>query len=77
MLGDFLLVAEGKAILQVDVTSGAVNVVINTGSSLPVALDYDPVHQHIYWSDVQHKFIHRVNLDGSNSQSLIHTGAST
>ncbi|XP_070576042.1 low-density lipoprotein receptor-related protein 4-like isoform X2 [Ptychodera flava] len=39
-----------------------------------VALDYDPIDQVIYYSDVSYQEIRRVDLSGSNSQMFLHQG---
>ncbi|XP_071830844.1 low-density lipoprotein receptor-related protein 6-like isoform X3 [Apostichopus japonicus] len=36
-----------------------------------VAVDYDPVEQHIYWSDYQKGTIERIKLDGTERQVIV------
>ena len=58
-------------ILQVDAISGKIHV-MDIPSSLtvrcPYAVEYDPVQQYIYFSDVCEKVINRIKLDGSDAQ---------
>ena len=76
---DFFLVADSihKAILQVDATNGAVHA-IDTRASLdmvnPIAVEYDPLSQYVYFSDVVQKVINRIKLDGSGAQVWLNTG---
>ena len=70
---NFFLVADNDpgAILQVDAISGKVHAV-DIPSSLsvrcPLAVEYDPVQQYIYFSDVCEDVINRIKLDWSDAQ---------
>ena len=37
----------------------------------PVAVDFDPVEQKVYWTDVSRDTISRASLDGSNQQLIV------
>ncbi|XP_019639752.1 PREDICTED: low-density lipoprotein receptor-related protein 6-like [Branchiostoma belcheri] len=66
---DFLLVADSQlnAIFQINVTSGA-KVNLPLGHLVhPVALDYDPETDYVYWADPLHRKISRVHRNGSGS----------
>ncbi len=44
----------------------------NTGA--PCGVDYDPVDQMVYWTDIEKKTISRAFLDGSGQEVLVDLG---
>eukprot|EP00058_Branchiostoma_floridae_P001847 XP_002587335.1 hypothetical protein BRAFLDRAFT_100531 [Branchiostoma floridae] len=73
----FLLVADSEenAILQVDITSGSKVTLPLVGVGQPVALDYDPITDYVYWSDSGNCNIKRARRDGSGMETIINTGS--
>ena len=47
------------------------------GLQRPVAVDYDPVSQMVYWTDVGSKSISRCYLNGTGQTSIIHLNATS
>eukprot|EP00058_Branchiostoma_floridae_P026652 XP_002612143.1 hypothetical protein BRAFLDRAFT_88882 [Branchiostoma floridae] len=72
----FLLVADRdeETIFQVDITSGSKVTLPLVGVGMPVALDYDPLTDYVYWSDKRNKEIKRARRDGSGMETIIDTG---
>eukprot|EP00058_Branchiostoma_floridae_P004469 XP_002589957.1 hypothetical protein BRAFLDRAFT_105989 [Branchiostoma floridae] len=68
---NFLVYASGDTGEVVRLTPGRGGVwtraVIDRGIR-PVAVDYDPVEQRVYWSDVENRCIKRVFLNGTGSE---------
>ena len=46
---------------------------INANIASPVAVDYDPVEEKIYWSDAGLKLLARAFLDGSSVEVIAHS----
>ncbi|KAI8502356.1 hypothetical protein Bbelb_199440 [Branchiostoma belcheri] len=69
----FLLVADylGEIILQVNITSGSTTTLPLGDVGVPVALDYDPLTDYVYWSDDRNKKIHRARRDGSGREAIL------
>ena len=42
-----------------------------TNVSLPVAVDYDPTENTVYWTDVGHGTLNSAVIDGSNQRILV------
>ncbi|XP_078581887.1 uncharacterized protein LOC144865192 [Branchiostoma floridae x Branchiostoma japonicum] len=72
----FLLVADWDAILQINITSGSKVTLPLVDVGEPVALDYDPLTDFMYWSDVWNINIKRARRDGSGMETIIYTGSS-
>ena len=73
---NFFLVADSvlDTILQVDAISGkvrAMDIPSSLNVSCPNAVEYDPVQQHIFFSDTCENVINRIKLDGSDAQVWI------
>ncbi|XP_019638153.1 PREDICTED: low-density lipoprotein receptor-related protein 6-like [Branchiostoma belcheri] len=69
----FLLVADknGEIILQVNITSGSTTTLPLGDVGLPAALDYDPLTDYVYWSDIRNDKIHRARRDGSGRETIL------
>ncbi|KAI8484589.1 hypothetical protein Bbelb_376960 [Branchiostoma belcheri] len=69
----FLLVADkdGEILLQVNITSGSTTTLPLGDVGVPVALDYDPLTDYVYWSDNRNKKIHRARRDGSGRETIL------
>ncbi|CAH1247324.1 LRP4 [Branchiostoma lanceolatum] len=71
-----LLVSEllGQAILQVDVTSGSTVTLPLGPVGQPLGLDYDPLTDYVYWSNLRDNDIKRARRDGSGREIIMDTG---
>ena len=50
---------------------------INTNISRPVAVDYDPVEEKVYWTDVTLKLVARAFPNGSSVEVIAHNNVET
>eukprot|EP00058_Branchiostoma_floridae_P020974 XP_002606464.1 hypothetical protein BRAFLDRAFT_93255 [Branchiostoma floridae] len=71
----FLLVADRleETIIQVDITSGSKVTLPLVGVGQPLALDFDPLTDYVYWSDYWNGNIKRARRDGSGMETIIDT----
>ncbi|XP_019618780.1 PREDICTED: low-density lipoprotein receptor-related protein 6-like, partial [Branchiostoma belcheri] len=69
----FLLVADfrGEIILQVNITSGSTTTLPLGNVGQPWALDYDPLTDYVYWSDLRNDKIHRARRDGIGRETIL------
>lgn len=63
---NFVLVADAyqKQIFQVGIYESRISAVSLSEHFRPIALDYDPIRQTIYWTDNEAKTLKRADLDG-------------
>ncbi len=73
MYDNFLLFTDTyqKQIYQMDLTSGGFHAVPLSGHDNPIAVDYDPVHRRVYWTDVAGKLIRRACINGSHEENVL------
>ncbi|XP_035657394.1 low-density lipoprotein receptor-related protein 4-like [Branchiostoma floridae] len=73
----FLLVADygGRTILQINITSGSKVTLPLVDVGTPIALDYDPLTDFVYWSDYRNN-IKRARRDGTGMETIIEIGSS-
>ncbi|XP_078665896.1 uncharacterized protein LOC144908234 [Branchiostoma floridae x Branchiostoma belcheri] len=69
----FLLVTDrdGGIILQVNIPSGSTTTLPLGDVGKPLALDYDPLTDYVYWSDDRNDKIHRARRDGSGRETIL------
>eukprot|EP00058_Branchiostoma_floridae_P002366 XP_002587854.1 hypothetical protein BRAFLDRAFT_94109 [Branchiostoma floridae] len=71
----FLLVADRleETIIQVNITSGSKVTLPLIGVGQPLAQDFDPLTDYVYWSDYWNGNIKRARRDGSGMETIIDT----
>ncbi|ESO92872.1 hypothetical protein LOTGIDRAFT_162349 [Lottia gigantea] len=69
---NFLIVTDAyqKQIYQINSKSGSVNA-IDMPIGHPIAVDYDPMPQRIYWSDNKARVLQGANIDGQMNEMLV------
>ncbi|GAB1603458.1 low-density lipoprotein receptor-related protein 4-like isoform X1 [Argonauta hians] len=65
---NFLLVTDSyrKQIFQISMLTGKVQALDVRDHFRPLAIDYDPIRQVIYWTDVAHKSIKKAEINGAH-----------
>nr|XP_002731178.1 PREDICTED: low-density lipoprotein receptor-related protein 5-like [Saccoglossus kowalevskii] len=77
VLNDFIFLSDPylHGIFQVDLNSPSLEYTALSIDDIimdyPHAVDYDPVLQQIYWTDVGHKCIYKANLNDSSRQTIV------
>ncbi|XP_076455166.1 scavenger receptor cysteine-rich domain-containing protein DMBT1-like [Babylonia areolata] len=62
--------SQNQSIIRMDLNSFSFITIPIRGHQNPVAIDYDPVDQRIFWTDVAAKEIRSASLDGSNNATV-------
>nr|AYH91780.1 deleted in malignant brain tumors 1 protein [Pomacea canaliculata] len=72
----FMLIANTglRAIQRIDMATISNIVLPMSGLLNPVAVDFDPITNRVYWSDVAERTIRSANLDGSNVRLVFNFG---
>ncbi|KAJ8310212.1 hypothetical protein KUTeg_012077 [Tegillarca granosa] len=69
---NFVLVADAyqKQIFQVGIYENRISAVSLSEHFRPIALDYDPIRQKIYWTDNEAKTLKQANIDGGSEVTM-------